>query len=66
MYKNVKYLREQHGLSIKQLAEIIKISEAKLMLSEECKETGCFFDIHIKNACDYFKIDPESLFKNEM
>lgn len=63
MYKKVNLLREQHSLSTKQLAEIIKISETKLILSEACKKTGCFYDIHIKNICDYFNIKPDDLFK---
>ena len=62
MYKNVKLLREQHGLSQKQFAEIIKISKAKLILSESGTETGCFYDVHIKNICDYFNIRPDGLF----
>ena len=65
MYKNVKYLREQSGLSTKQFAEMIKISEAKLILSEACEETGCFYDIHIKSICDYFKIKPDDLFNTK-
>lgn len=61
--KNVSYLRKQHGLSTKQLADIIGINEIKLVLSEICEDAGYFRDSHIKNVCDYFKISPDDLFE---
>jgi len=66
MYKSVKYLSEQYGLSIKQFADIIKNSETKLVLSETCTETGCFHDKHIKKICDYFDINPDNLFTKDL
>ncbi len=63
IYQNVKYLREQHGLSTKEFAEIIKIKEESLMLAEAGVETGCFYDIHLKNICVYFKVRADDLLK---
>lgn len=56
MYRNIKYLREKNNLTIKQMAEIIEISEKKLMQAESCTDIGCFYDKHIRNACLYFKV----------
>ena len=62
-YRNVKHLREQHGLSTKEFADIIEISEKKLILSEACTGVGYFYDVHIKNIYDHFHVKPSELFE---
>ena len=66
MYKNVKFLREKNGLTIAQLAEIIGISEKKLMQAEACTDIGCFYDKHIRNICLYFKVSADTLLKEKL
>ena len=66
LYKNVKYLRENNGLSAKQIAIIINIKEKQLLLSENCKEFGYFNDEHIKKLCAFFKITPNALFRKRL
>lgn len=66
LYRNVKYLRKQHGLTKKELAKIIHISEKKLNLSETCWDTGYFRDYHIKNICEYFNISPNTLYRTKL
>ena len=66
MYKNAKYLREQHGLSTEEMAKIIEISEKKLIMAEACVETECFYDMHIKNICEYFQVTANDLFTKKI
>lgn len=66
IHRNVKKLREKHGLTTKQFAKIIDIKEKKLMLSETCTEVNCFYAHHIKNICDRFKIKVDDLFKKDL
>lgn len=64
-YRNVKRLREQLGLSTKEFADIIEISEEKLILSEACTSVGYFYDFHIKNIYDNFHVKPSELFEDK-
>jgi len=66
LYKNVKYLREKNGLSIKQLANIISIKEKHLALSEKCINFGYFSDDHIKKICTFFNVTPNTLFRKNL
>ena len=66
MYKNVKFLREKNELTIKQLAEIIGISEKKLIQAESCTDAGYFYDKHIRNICLYFKVNADILFRRKI
>ena len=63
LYRNLKLLREKHGLTTKQLAEILCIDERRLILAESCTQTGCLLDLHIKRAADFFQVKPDALFK---
>lgn len=62
LYRNVKFLREQHGLTTARFAKIINMYEEDLILAEACYAVGFFCDYHIKNICDYFSISPDDLF----
>ena len=64
-YRNVKRLSEHLGLSTKEFADIIEISEKKLILSEECTDVGYFYDIHINNIYDNFHVMPSELFDKD-
>ena len=66
LYKNVKYLREKNGFSIKQMATIINIKEKSLTLSENCAELGYFNDEHIKKICAFFGVAPNVLFRKKL
>lgn len=66
LYSNVKHLREKNSFTIKQMAEIMDIREEKLMLAETCTDIDCFYDIHIKNICTYFKVSADYLFMEKM
>lgn len=66
MYRNIKYLREKNKLTIKQLSEIMEISERNLIMAENCKELGCFNCKHLKNACLYFNVSADMLFNESL
>ena len=66
LYKNIKYLRVKHKLTIKQMASIINISEKKLIHAEACREIGCFYDKHIRNVCLYFKVSADMLLRKPL
>jgi len=66
MYRNIRCLREKNNLTTKQLAEIMEISEKKLIISENCKEIGCFNSKHLRNACLYFNVSADDLFKKNL
>ena len=66
MHKNIKYLREKNELTIKQMAEIMKISEKKLIRAESCTDTGCFYAKHITNACIYFNVSADVLMNEKL
>lgn len=65
VHRNVKHLREKNKLTIKQMAEIMDISEEKLILAEACIDIDCFYDIHIINVCTYFKVSADELLMNK-
>ena len=66
MHKNIKYLRVKNALTTKQLAEIIEISENKLMRAEACTDAECFYDKHIRNVCIYFNISADILLNEQV
>ena len=66
LYRNIKYLREENGLSVKQMASIVNIREKHLALSEKCMTFGYFNDEHIKKLCIFFKVTPNTLFRKKL
>ena len=66
LYRNVKFLRERKGLSIKQMAVIINIKEKHLILFENYSDFGYFNDEHIKKACVFFNVTPNDLFRKRL
>lgn len=65
-YKNVKYLREKNNLTIKQMAEIIDISEKRLMQAECCVHARCLSVKHLRNICLYFKMSADTLMEDKL
>ena len=61
MYRNIKFLREKHGLTLKELAEIMEISEKKLIGAESCADVGYLYDKHLRNICIYFNVSADTL-----
>jgi hypothetical protein len=66
LYKNVKYLRLKNGLTIEQMADIMKISIGRLKAVEDCKKTRLLCDYHIKHVCDYFHVNANELFRKDL
>jgi len=66
LYRNIKYLRKQNRLTTGQLAEIIEISEKKLIAAERCEDVGYLYDKHLKNICLYFKVGADMLFNERL
>ena len=66
MYRNIKYLREKNGLTTKQLAEILKMREQKLIEAENCFGVGYFHEKQLKNACAYFQISTDELLSENL
>lgn len=66
LYKNVKYLRLKSGLTIEQMADIMKINTERLKAVEYCKKTRLLCDYHIKHVCDYFHVNASELFRKDL
>lgn len=66
LYRNVKYLREKEGLSLREFSKITGISVYRLKRVEQLKEIGILTDIHIRDIALYFHISPQLLFDTDL
>ena len=57
---------KKNGLTIKQLSEIMGITEKKLIQAESCTDVGCFYDKHIRKACLYFKVSADVILNEKL
>lgn len=66
MYRNIKYLREKNGLTQKELAAILEISEAKVKRMEAFDEVGLLYVHHIIALCEYFKVSYKDFMETKL